>query len=125
MAHSEIKPALTAEEWARVFARNAYDDPYTEIAGYNVRLNRGDYYSLEVVDTDGWYYTHELTFYGGERQQLAALCFHGQPFGFTRQDVKVLRGAQSALNFECMDRGFDRPCTLADRIEALLPPEGE
>lgn len=89
-----LKPALTAEEWVHADGK------------------------IGVTPELG-----ENMFAHGHNHALAALCLHGQDFGFTMEDVVVLRGAQSALNFECLDRGFDRPCTLADRIEALLPPE--
>lgn len=57
---------------------------------------------------------------GKRAHGLAASCLYGQPFGFTRYDVMVLRGVS------CLDGPF-RTChaelnDLADRIEALLPP---
>lgn len=38
--------------------------------------------------------------------------------GFTREDVRFLR-------FLAFEEGWDKLDPLADRIEALLPPEGE
>ncbi len=64
--------------------------------------------------------------WGAERPHaVAAIALEGQPFGFTREDVKELRGV--AEDYE--HRGltpcpFDTLNDLADRIEALLPPEG-
>lgn len=57
--------------------------------------------------------------------KLAALALHGQPFGFSHEDVGFLR---SRCFFEshgigCGDEaGKCRYCDLADRIAALLPP---
>ncbi len=52
------------------------------------------------------------------RAALAAFALHEQPFGFTRQDSAVVRSAAEAA------RGGDAELlqSLADRIEALLPP---
>lgn len=52
---------------------------------------------------------------------LAALCLHGQPFGFTREDLACLRAAMASLEHH----QIPQPCleSLYDRIEALLPPE--
>lgn len=59
---------------------------------------------------------------GSGRHALAALALHGQPFGFTREDV-------AALWFVIQEReglvGAPQHTlrSLAERIEALLPPE--
>ena len=94
---SEIKPALTAEEWK---AGGWYVKPeyhiWTECSG-----------DCGVED----------------RHAMAATCLHGQPFGFTREDVIALRAMQDRINFEALDRGIPSVKDLADRIEALLPPE--
>ncbi len=50
----------------------------------------------------------------------AAWCLHGQPFGFTRADVRELRRTSG---WEVGEVARDRLHSLADRIEALLPPE--
>jgi hypothetical protein len=46
---------------------------------------------------------------------LAAACLHGQPFGFTWDDVDLLREASTLAQW----RAFT---PIADRIAALLPP---
>jgi len=56
-----------------------------------------------------------------ERHALAARALYGQPFGFTREDVWVLRGA--ALKERPYMTRYAELNDLADRIEALLPPE--
>lgn len=81
-----IKPALTAEEWAE---RLVGEYPYVM-----VDLKQRD------VSNHG----------------IAAKLLYGQPFGFTREDVKVLRHATEEGGDPAMD-------LLADRIEALLPPK--
>ena len=52
---------------------------------------------------------------------LSALCLHDQPFGFTREDVEVLTDAVGSV-YSSME-GSAKLLSLADRIEALLPPE--
>jgi len=47
------------------------------------------------------------------RHATAAILLHDQPFGFTREDVEYLRAG-------CMGHYNN---DLANRIEALLPPE--
>lgn len=90
---SEIKPALTAEEWAGASGK----------IGVSTQLAT-------------------IMFASGRNHALAAACLHEQPFGFTREDVIVLRAAQDRINFEAIDRGIPSVKDLADRIEALLPP---
>ena len=93
-----VKPALTAEEWAEAEAGGFFFEPSTlhkvTTAGPSTILNEC---------------------------QTAALCLHNQPFGFTREDVHVLRCL--AANSDGMaDWGYHAE-EVADRIEALLPPE--
>jgi len=56
---------------------------------------------------------------------LAALALQGQPFGFTQEDVKWLRGyAEFRIGDDfLLDTERDHLTDLAARIEALLPPE--
>jgi hypothetical protein len=71
-------------------------------------------------------------------QQVAASCLFGQTFGFSREDVELLREAAEAIHFgtqeevglltrkDAKEMRVDRDnlSSLADRIEALLPPAG-
>ena len=138
---SEIKPALTAEEWAR--ERKSF---YNRTA----RARRG---MMECSAIGLLEYTNEngvhngLHIYGNgllcnvnapNLPALAALCLHEQPFGFTREDVKDERQAYHdavILARHYQDAGMERErlaCRArakrhmdrADRIEALLSPEG-
>lgn len=54
-----------------------------------------------------------------QRHALAAFCLYGQPFGFTREDVRAVRLAVASGRVPFMEQLE----SLAARIEALLPPE--
>ena len=92
-----MKPAMTKEEWAQyVGCGLRYGDPE-------------------------WRKRYE-----SDMHRLMALSSHGQPFGFTREDVAHLRQAAYDLEGEWGDLREDEVRaleTLTDRIEALLPPE--
>ncbi len=60
----------------------------------------------------------------GLRQGLAALCLHDQPFGFTAHDVETLRHSVDDLERAGSFAFAFVLGTIADRIAALLPPEG-
>lgn len=110
---SEIEPALTPEEWVR---EGGLMD--------------------EIQAREGWFEAsvHEPA----DRHRIAALALHGQPFGFTWDDVAGLREITSAY-IGLIDQAVASPASiageetlaqqlraLADRIAALLPPrEGE
>ena len=131
MARAEIEPALTAEEWASILkaerpnGRGIRDGGlYTEIAGYEVRLWPPGH--VEVVDTDGWYYSHRFNLIHGQAQQFAAICLHNQPFGFTREDVEHIKISAASHAGSCLSGSTDVARYLYDiaaRISALLPPE--
>ena len=111
-----ITPALTPEEW---------EDEHVEAAawGADVWLDpNGGFHITGANDLD-------LTFADRKRHALAALALHGQPFGFTWEDVDALRymaereiyadkygeqGANAEYGHE-LNR-------IAGRIAALLPP---
>lgn len=56
---------------------------------------------------------------GKERHALAALALHGQPYGFTRDDVRSLRAAAEMLG-GVSERSL---LSVASRVAALLPPQ--
>lgn len=98
-----IRPALTPEEWAR-------------------QVSTGPDGSVEiVVDFGGLVGPHRVVDDPKARHALAALSLHGQPFGFTREDVAMLRSLASDAGLQA------EPVILhlAARIEALLPPEAK
>ena len=113
---SEIKPALTAEEWIEGFdAGHGFDFPgatferdgqMVEIKPHGEEENPGRWITL-TLPVDG--------------ARVAALCLHEQPFGFTQEDVDGLRIMMQREGPRI--HMYGSVATLADRIEALLPPE--
>lgn len=113
---SDVKPALTAEEWA-------------DFESYGVELSEGSdgvlvqsvssRGRLDIEPAEGTIATVDNE--DGSRHALAALCLHGQPFGFTREDVELLRAVADAIQYDPTEDRVLR--SLAKRIEALLPPE--
>lgn len=112
---TKIRPALTAEEWPRLaYTAESSDD----------RLSLSDDC---VLDSDGG-----IVAYPEERHALAALALYGQPFGFTRADVDLLRELANPMACGARRDGITddapafqaafRVANLADRIAALLPP---
>ena len=110
---SEIKPALTAEEWEMGYASN----------DVRIELRSGGRVGVTV---------HAYPLGGGlgyprDLPALAAFCLHNQPFGFTREDaINHREGAKACvLQWQTIGPGslHDWHESMADRIEALLPPE--
>jgi len=117
---------MTAEEWARLSTgsvdRLAWGNPGTSDPDF---CGTPDPF---VFRSGHGEYSDSLSVRQERRHALAALCLHGQPWGFTRDDVQALRdmppipwryggeGGVEAVEVWLND--------LADRIEALLPPEG-
>ena len=126
---SDVKPALTREEWA-VLETDPGGDP-----------NADGQVFVDDERTGAICVTGGGTFYEIPRpHSCAALCLHGQPFGFTREDVADERFAAEmfAALAEVMEANPESWISLAgpgfrdriarardraDRIEALLPPE--
>lgn len=112
MTQPEIQPALTADEWSNVVV-------YRGNATHPINFGAHCYDGIHSIPCDP-----ELA---GERHKLAALCLYQQPFGFTQQDVELIRSASVVAH--CDDIGFDEEEldrlqreSLAARIAALLPP---
>lgn len=100
-----MKPALTAEEWARTFA--AWRDNPSE----------QDLLDEPRVALTAWTLMHRKLPH--EAHALAALCLHGQPFGFTREHVAAVLLA-AGREVGSLERDLE---DVAELIEALLPPE--
>ena len=99
---SDIKPALTAEEWAAQLSLDTGER--------RSRLRE----AVFEADEGG-----ELTRHG-----LAALALYGQPFGFTRRDAVVIRMCAAMVNDSPEAKKMaERALETAAKIEALLPPE--
>lgn len=112
-----IAPALSAEEWEKAkdarFAWRMFgwDDGAGAILHDDGRLE---------VNWDGAVYDQEMQCVTTSRHALAALALHGQPFGFTREDVRFLRD----VDVFAFTEDAQMAQSIAARIAALLPPEG-
>jgi hypothetical protein len=93
-----IEPALTTDEWAQKW--DGHDDDATPMR-----------------------YTFGVAVYMDRPHASAALALHGQPFGFTWDDVDAIRhAAKMARTWDEVVGDPDVLDGLADRIAALLPP---
>lgn len=105
---SEIKPALRPDEWA--MPSDKFSGP---IPGF-IDWEDG------TVDVQGG-----AAGIKGERfrHMLAALALHGQPFGFTREDLATIRKGFDLSDDQWRSETEAAAASLYARIEALLPPE--
>ena len=97
LSEGGVQPALTAEEWTAIRTAEQWVN------------------EVVLVLKDGSLFTPTA-------HQCAAIDLHGEPFGFTPEDVATLR----ALSVSLYKGGISEARTvesLADRIEALLPPD--
>ena len=127
----DIKPALTPEEWTNKYL-NRYDvDSVEGTFPDGSKSERG----WTVSDTMGQIFIGVsergppcmIGLVSTVHHPLAAFCLHGQPFGFTREDAACHRGYASALRKEGGPTSAIESwhASMADRIEALLPPDEE
>ena len=128
-----MKPALTPEEWRKEYLnrydkgsdRGYYPDGSKAERGWTVMRGAGQVF-VGVAEKDA---PCMVGLGPTVNHAMAALCLHGQPFGFTRADLAVLQLGATILEHEWgdkLDGGVTNPTKireLADRIEALLPPE--
>ena len=119
-------PALTPEQWAEIkecAADSGYHGPSLIRGPVLYYLSADGTKRLFVVEG----YDDPALVDGGTQHALAAFCLHGQDFGFTPEDVALLRysvalsydGAEDVLGVATQRT---RVLDLAARIEALLPP---
>ena len=120
------EPALTPEEWAHpergvdigiglVWAHLSAD-PKDETGDAEALDDKGPWLVIDASNICG----HRFTVC--PRISLAALALHGQPFGFTRADVAAIR---RAIGYDPTTGDLSLALeSLADRVEALLPPVG-
>lgn len=118
----KVMPALTPSEWAegefesfygtkRTFAQRDFKGRWFFHSGPREQ-DPDEWGSLE----EGIIILNQSDDNGRACHKMAALALHGQPFGFTRADVNLLRDVVgSDLTLE------ESLGSLADRIEALLP----
>jgi hypothetical protein len=121
-----ITPALTAAEWDGFVGPGVRRGNRVITVSRVVKENGYGHGQVLVIEATGKDNLHvALPFLDADCHALAALALHGQPFGFTREDVALLRDeAESEWNGDEMPTGR-RLLALAARIEALLPPEGK
>lgn len=119
-----IEPALTPEEWAEL-----RDTGALTMGPFGAVLEMDG--TVTIYDSDDGYTL--------QQSALAALCLHDQPSGFTREDVtrhrnrakyyrENLAATVATWDFPQAERDSKRRHgewheSMADRIEALLPPE--
>lgn len=118
----KIAAALTAKEWEKTHGQITAHREGAEI----------------TVFEDGQMLIDNGENVGGGkefRHALAALALYGQPFGFTHEDLIACENGISAIwtQHSQMCQGDSEECgcgpesralhSLADRIQALLPPE--
>lgn len=129
-----LSPALTKEAWSALRARLVVEWPH----GYTLYVDD----TWDVVAGNSGVALPGIR--DGYRHALAALCLYGQPFGFTQEDVEMLRAKASEerqIAAWCPD-GYSKGIVdlvgdqshrsnaaaleaLADRIQSLLPPPEE
>jgi hypothetical protein len=114
-----MQPALTPEESSG--EDNVILETESPKLGHFVQLDRhADGVEVFVAGPSSFILDAE------ELHRFAAYALHGQPFGFTREDVRVLL---LAIAWAQDDQAGLSPAeertanSLAARIEALLPPE--
>lgn len=113
-----VKPALTPVEWAHGGASDGTNF-YVEIGGGiekpSLALYQGD---VGIAFRRGSGFAHAV----------AALALHGQPFGFTRDHLAHLQRAAGKVrdpHGEAVNEyEIVAMSQIAERIAALLPPEG-
>ena len=114
-----IKPALTAEEWAKKETKQAewcYNEGAVKLGTWIVWEGDTER-ELEVLIVYG---ESDFRYPIADRHGTAALCLHGQTYGFTWEDVETLREIAEVSQFP---REVHICASLANRIEALLPPD--
>lgn len=98
-----IKSALTREEWVEICERVSPSWEAVLVAGYD-----GTPISIETTNQ-----VIASLALAGEAEKVIALSLVVSRIKFTREDVEWLRSASTDVRINL----------IADRIEALLPPE--
>ena len=125
---SGLKPALTAEEWVSPSCNNGIEVYLRDDGGDLVQVFRSTEIDALCVTPDKG---GRFVLPPDEVHTLAAVCLHGQPFGFTQYDIEVIAWMVDMVDILGVALNQDehksaRRCaiirSIADRIEALLPP---
>ena len=98
--------ALTPDEWRRMASTDGFCEVSTTVERVTVRLDGDEHFTLNAPHA------------------VAALCLHGQSFGFTAFHVALLHVVADARD-EIFgdDERAEELRHLADKIAALLPPD--
>lgn len=104
----DVKPALTAAEWAELL------DWQPEIGPPG-----GDAPYANAVEMYAYWASREIQY---DRHATAALCLYGQPEGFTRRELEMLNIALSEMGADDTE-WYEDVRRVASKITALLPPE--
>lgn len=132
-----VKPAMTAEEWARAKDESplfldglevhqggrdgrGYAQGWCPHCGETVTIPEHTMYDPPKCCGIEWEWPGESVSVAQTDHATAALALHGQDFGFSWDDVDAVREAVEGAE----GSGYDdrRLVHLADRIAALLPP---
>lgn len=122
-----IPLALTADEWRPKLCAEAYCGSECRNGIPAICVD-----GMDLQRWDGGVVTIHNEYQIERPHALAALCLHGQSFGFTRQEADELRACTVALR-QCSDFG-ETGLNLADaaaldriaaKVRALLPPSPE
>lgn len=116
-----ITPALSPEEWKlswrRIQCFDSWDNEESNLSGVGEIYAGGG----ELLVTGHEYHFRANFSAAKDRHALAALALHGQPFGFSHEDVETL---ERALGYDPTTGDLSVALeSLRDRIAALLPPE--
>jgi hypothetical protein len=111
----EIAPALTPEEWTPCYGAAGYLGADVDSSEEAIQAGGAQRWTGGLLT-----FNNEYTI--NKPHAVAALCLHGQPFGFTQAHVTALR-RYLGLVPERPDWNDNHLATEAiDRIAALLPP---
>jgi hypothetical protein len=118
-------PAMDGRDWANYgFCRPGFNVNWLEAAwldsdGLHIR---GDVRTYSPILRIEGHKTVRMQVSDDDRHALAALALHRQPFGFTVDDLSILNVAADSAYAAGANTEGDALRSLADRVEALLPP---
>jgi hypothetical protein len=115
-----IEPALTAEEWRGGWARTSapHGEDWAYLNPYSRSMSEGIDGWVSIGGENGCGDSVGVNVPREDRHALAALCLHGQPFGFTWE---MLRAIQLKTVRDGTPEAF-LVAAACERIAALLPP---
>lgn len=122
---ADLEPALTEEEWEELLSgkqvkivRGDPDDRFTP------RIYAEEGYGILILDDWG---QAAKAGSAAEMKALAAVCLHGQDFGFTWERVDELRSVAENLPYiqGFSDGDRDSLVNFADQIASFLPPRDD